>query len=203
MIVRHAMTERNETVAQILEIELEMFLAVNGEDNTSCQEHPDAFKLHRRAQFAAWSLPTLKSYLDDLARAQRLGENLMTLKYARMEGLVTRANANPLIDQIVRIGIGWQAEMIHKYPALMSGARPLTDPDGRGRMTSFETYARGENETYSDRTLELLYADMCARLERGTNMSEEVYASLVKESGYTSLEEAERLLAGRHRSARA
>ena len=73
------MTERNETVAQILEIELEMFLAVNGEDNTSCQEHPDAFKLHRRAQFAAWSLPTLKSYLDDLARAQRLGGVLAAL----------------------------------------------------------------------------------------------------------------------------
>ena len=39
---------------------------------------------------------------------------------------------------------------------------------------------------------------MSARLERGANMSEEVYASLVKESGYASLDEAERLLAKRH-----
>jgi Protein of unknown function (DUF4125) len=203
MIVRHAMTQRDETIAQILEIELEMFLTVNGADNTSCQEHPDAFKLHRRAQFAPWSLPTLRSYLDDLDRAQRSSENLMTLKYARMEGLVPRANANPLIDEIVRIGIAWQAEMICRYPALMSGARPLTEADAQARMTSFETYARGENETYSDRTLELLHADMRARLERGANMSEEVYASLVKESGYTSLDEAERLLAERHGGGRA
>ena len=197
------MTERDQTVAQILEIELEMFLAVNGEDNSSCQEHPDAFKLHRRAQFAPWSLPTLRSYLDDLRRARGSHENLMTWKYARMEGLVPRANANPLIDEIVRIGIAWQAEMICRYPALMSGARPLTDAEAQGRATSFETYARGENETYSDRTLELLHADMRARLERGANMSEEVYTALVKESGYTSLDEAERLLAERQGSARA
>jgi hypothetical protein len=203
MIVRHAMTERDQTVEQILEIELGMFLAVNGEDNSSCQEHPDAFKLHRRAQFAAWSLPTLGSYLNDLRRAQRSHENLMTLKYARMEGLVPRANANPLIDEIVRISIAWQAAMIQKYPALLRGARPLTDADAQARMTSFETYSRGEYETYSDHTLELLHSDMCARLERGANMSEEVYASLVKESGYTSLDEAERLLAERHGSARA
>lgn len=197
------MTERDQTVAQILEIELKMFLAVNGEDSSSCQEHPDAFKLHRRAQFAAWSLPTLWSYLDDLRLAQGSNENLMTLKYARMEGLVPRANANPRIDEIVRISMAWQAEMIQKYPALMSGSRPLTDADAEARTTSFETYLRGENETYSDHTLELLDADMCASLERGANMSEEVYASLVKESGYTSLDEAERLLAERHGGARA
>ena len=197
------MTERDQTVAQILDIELEMFLAVNGADNSSCQEHPDAFKLHRRAQFAAWSLPTLRSYLDDLRRAQGSHENLMTLKYARMEGLVPRANANPRIDEIVRISMAWQAEIVEKYPALMSGARPLTDADAGARTTSFETYLRGENETYSDHTLELLHADMCASLERGANMSEEVYASLVKESGYPSLDEAERLLAERHGGARA
>ena len=57
MIVRYAMTQRDDTIARILEIELEMFLAVNGADNTSCQEHPDAFKLHRRAQFARLVAP--------------------------------------------------------------------------------------------------------------------------------------------------
>jgi hypothetical protein len=33
-------------------------------------------------------------------------------------------------------------------------------------MTSFETYAQGELETYSDRMLELLHADRVAKLER-------------------------------------
>ena len=60
----------------------------------------------------------------------------MTLKYGRMEGLVPRENGKPLIDERVRTGIVWQADMIQKYPALLSGARPLTDADAQGRMTS-------------------------------------------------------------------
>lgn len=197
------MTDRDQTVADILEIELEMFLAVNGEDRSSCQEHPDAFKLHRRAQFAAWSLETLSSYLDDLRGARAAHQNLMVIKYARMEGLIPRTNANPLIDEIARISVTWQAEMIKQYPALLRGGRPLTDADAPAGVTSFETYARGEHETYSDRTLELLYADMCAALERGANMSEVVYASLAKESGYASLAEAERVLESRQGTVRA
>ena len=69
-------------------------------------------------------------------------------------------------------------------------------------MTSFETYARGELETYSDRTLERLHADMVAKRARGINVSEEVYEFLAKESGYASLQEAERKLGERRGGAR-
>lgn len=112
------------------------------------------------------------------------------------------AIAGLLIDAIVRIKIGWQEEMFRKYPALMRGARPLTDAEEDARMTSFETYARGELETYSDRTLELLHADMVAKLDRGINVSEEVYEFLAQESGYASLQEAERRLGERRGGAR-
>jgi len=58
-------------------------------------------------------------------------------------------------------------------------------------MTSFERYARGELETYSRRTLELLHSDMILTRERGRNWSEVIYESLARGSGYQSLAEAE------------
>ena len=61
-------------------------------------------------------------------------------------------------------------------------------------MTSFETYARGELETYSERTLGLLHRDLLAMQARGESLSEMVYDYLVRASGYASLEAAERKL---------
>ena len=196
------MTENDRIIEAIQEIELAMFLTVNPTPTSSCQEYPESFKMHRRAQFAPWSLETLTSSLDDLHAAQDSGKNLMRLKYARMQGLILCLNANPLIDEIVRLKIDWQKEMFRRYPAVMSGARPLADAGEVAQMTSFETYARGELETYSDRTLELLHADMLARRERGSNWSEEVYEALVQESGYPSLAEADRRLAQRRENER-
>lgn len=60
------MTAKDRTIEAILEIELQMFLTVNPEQASGCQEHPESFKLHRRAQFAPWSEEALGSYLEDL-----------------------------------------------------------------------------------------------------------------------------------------
>lgn len=188
------MSEKDRIVEAILKIELAMFLTVNPQQTSGCQEYPESFKLHRRAQFSPWSLETLGSYLEDLREAQAIGKNLMRLKYARMQGLIGGENTSPLIDEIVRLKIDWQKEMFRRYPAVMSGARPLSAEDESAQMTSFETYARGELETYSNRTLDLLHADLRLKLEQGVNMSEEVYEFLVRESGYPSLAEAERRL---------
>ena len=115
----------------------------------------------------------------------------MTIKYARMENLIPKQNRSPLIDKIVTIHYEWQQEMIQKYPLLMTGARPLSSVEDGTYQTSFETYLRGELETYSEKTLSLLYDDMIQKQENGINMSEEVYNNLVKELGYSSLKEAD------------
>ncbi|MCE5335338.1 MAG: DUF4125 family protein, partial [Desulfobacteraceae bacterium] len=159
-----------------------------------CQEYPESFKMHRLAQFAPWSVQTLSSYLNDLQAAHDTGRNLMRVKYARMQGLIESENAHPLIDEILRLVIGWQKEMFRKYPGIMNGARPLTDEGEADRMTSFATYARGELETYSLRTLRLLHSDMILMQEHGGNWSEAIYDSLVKGSGYASLADAEHRL---------
>jgi len=188
------MSEKVQIIEAILEIELRMFLTVNPVQTSRCQDHPESFKLHRRSQFLPWSEETLASYLQDLREADGRGENLMRRKYARMQGLLPSAESSPVVEEIVRLNMGWQRAMFRDYPALMSGARPLTDENTRSQVISFETYARGELETYSVRTLELLLRDLRAMQARGENMCEKLYDNLVRASGYASLEEAERKL---------
>jgi hypothetical protein len=185
------MADKQVVIKEILEIELEMFLTVRTQQRSSCQDYPESFKLHRRVQFTAWSEETLISYLKDLKNAVEEGVNLMTVKYARMDDLVPGENNNPLIMEIVNIQYGWQEEMFRKYPYVMGGARPLSKSEDSARKTSFETYLSGELETYSGRTLELLYKDMSEKIKDGINMSEEVYGYLVQEMGYSSIDDAE------------
>jgi hypothetical protein len=188
------MTEQEKLIDAILEIELRMFLTVNPVQTSGCQEYPESFKLHRRAQFHPWSEETLGSYLEDLHAAEEQGDNLMRRKYARMQGLLPPAEQSPVVEEIVQMKMDWQRAMFRDYPAVMSGARPLTDESTRAQMTSFETYARGELETYSERTLALLHRDLLAMLASGGSLSEKVYDFLVRASGYDSLAEAEKKL---------
>jgi hypothetical protein len=185
-------TDQLDLIEQIVDHELAMFLSVPADGEYSCQRHPESFRLHRRAQFSIWSRDTLNSYLQDLLRAEAEGSNLMTTKYARMDDLIPRTNYNPLIESIVAIQYRWQREIFAKYPNLMQGARPLSSDEDSAFRTSFETYLRGELESYSDHTLALLYRDMNDLQKRGINGSERVYEYLAREMGYNSIEDAER-----------
>ncbi|MBN1848574.1 MAG: DUF4125 family protein [Deltaproteobacteria bacterium] len=186
------MKTKNELIQEIVEIELEMFLTVPTQEKANCQNYPDSFRLHRKAQFNTWSEATLESYLNDLNRAKDNDVNLMTIKYARMDNLIPKEKHNPLIEKIIPIQYQWQKEMMEKYPRLMAGARPISQSDDSFYRISFETYLRGELETYSDETLELLYKDMINKVDKGMNMAEEVYTFLTREMGYGSIEEADR-----------
>lgn len=185
------MEGKKELIEAILDIELEMFLAVKAKEPVSCQEDPKSFRIHRGAQFSVWSEKTMRHYLYDLKRARKEGGNLMTLKYARMEGLIPRKNMNPLIEEIAVLHYKWQKEMFEKYPHMMAGARDLSSKDDSTYRTSFETYLKGELETYSDDTLASLYDDMLVKEEKGINMSEEVYQILVGKYGYNSVDLAD------------
>ncbi len=116
----------------------------------------------------------------------------MTLKYARMENLIPPLSENPIIDAIVQMALEAQRGMLSRYPNILSRGRPIED-DGSG-ATSFTTYLRGELETYSDRTLELLHRDIRQIAERGENWAVQTYTSLFRELGYTSLDEVEEKL---------
>ena len=180
-----------DIIERILAKELKMFLSVPSVRKSSCQDYPESFKLHRRAQFSCWSRETLESYRHDLERAEEKGINLMTQKYARMDNLIPPLSSNPLIDTIVGYHCAWQRSMMKKYPGIMCGGRPLSSAEDSAFLTSFETYLRGELETYSDTTLELLNFDILDKNAKGISMAEELYTFLVKDKGYDSLDEAE------------
>jgi hypothetical protein len=185
------MSEKDKFIENILQIELEMFLNVRSRYPVSCQENPDAFRFHRGAQFSVWSEETLRSYLDDLIKANEQDHNLMTLKYARMENLIPALKTNPIIDEIVHMEVDAQREMLLRYPHVLGQGRPLED-DSTG-MTSFKAYLRGELETYSDRTLELLHRDIQEARDRGENWVQQLYTNLFRKLGYNSLDEVEEL----------
>lgn len=186
------MSEKRQLIEQILELEWDMFHNVHSKYPVSCQQDPNGFRLYRGAHFSVWSEETLRSYHNDLLEAQRQGRNLMTLKYARMENLISPLNTNPVIDEIVQLQLAAQREMLLRYPRFLSRARPLDD-DGSA-STSFKTYTRGELETYSDKTLELLHGDIEQMAERGENWSIQAFSHLVIDLGYESLDEVEESL---------
>jgi hypothetical protein len=189
--------EKEALISQILETEFDMFVSVRSRHPVSCQEDPEGFRVMRSAQFSAWSEETLQSYLFDLKCAVNDCRNLMTLKYARMENIVPSLHENPqiinMIHEIVAAQMEWQKEMFLKYPALMSRGRPLgaTGNERRQADTSFKTYLCCELETYSLMTLTHLFRDIMVNRCQAKNMTEEIYAHMVKGLGYSSLEEAE------------
>jgi hypothetical protein len=192
-----SLDRKTELIERILDIELQMFLTVPVAQKAACQDHPDSFILMRRCHFLTWSGSTLTSYLGDLIAAKKHGRNLMTEKYARIDHLIPQVNRSPLIEQIVRAQYQWQQRMFEKYPNLMARARPLSSSDDSIHQTSFETYLRGELETYSERTLRSLYADVVEKQHKGHNMTEELYQHMVRDLGYESLAEADEQCADR------
>jgi hypothetical protein len=97
---------------------------------------------------------------------------------------------------------------MHKRTKEAAAERAVTEGytflETRDHEHALESFRRA-TELYGqlgDRTLELLHTDMVAKLARGINVSEEVYEFLAKESGYASLQEAERRLGERRGSAR-
>ena len=184
--------DENETlINRILKRELEMFLTVPTLQKASCQENPEMFRIVRSSQFVSWSMETLESYLQDLKSAEKNKINLMTKKYARMDNLIEKIKENPAMDEIVDIEIEWQKEIFEKFPCLMGSARALRSSEDTPSATSFETYLRGELETYSDTTLTLLLKDVKNYFEKNENMMMTNYLDLVKQLGYTSIEDAE------------
>jgi len=189
------MTDRETLIREILDRELEMFLAVPSRYPTTCQSNPEGFRKTRSAQFFVWTEEALASYLGDLRAAGEQGKNLMTLKYARMENLIPSLHQDPLvanlIDQIVAVQLEWQRELYSRFPNLMGRGRPLDDPEDPAGATSFATYLRGELETYSENTLACLFRDTMAARSREENLAEAIYLQMVRSLGYRSIEDAE------------
>jgi len=176
------MNRKENLIYRIAEIEWSMFSTVkNRGGKASCQEEPETFKIIRTSNFVNWSEATLESYLQDLEEAKNTGRNLMTEKYARMEGLFLPPDKETLslINKIVAIECRWLEELAKKSPHLKP-ARPIYTADDSAWVISSETYARGELATYSRSTLELYYEDLLDMRSKNLNRIEIIFNTMLE-----------------------
>jgi hypothetical protein len=144
-----------------------------------CQEQPEVFKAIRISNFVHWSEATLESYWSDLLEAQNHKRNLMTEKYARMEGMMPPVDAETalLIDKIVKQECQWLESIAMQSPHLKP-VRPIYSVDDSPYVVSSETYSRGELATYSTRTLKLYLQDVMDMASKNINRIELIFDTM-------------------------
>ncbi len=207
-------TRKAELIAAVVAAEWRMFQAVpNAGGLASCQQDPETFEIMRSSQAESWSEAVLESYLEDLARAERTGRNLLTEKYARMMQSTAPAeyaaiadllppldaSSPALIEAIVAVVLGWEADLAARFPHVLARGRPVHASADRPGVTSLETYLRGELASYSPRTLELYLENVRAQAARQVNGSEVTLTHTMLRYGFESLSAAEERLARRSR----
>lgn len=199
------MTEREELIAEIGDLEWPMFQSVNGDGaKASCQLDEGRFRRMRACQYRAWSTPHLLGWLDDLRAAKADGRNLPAEKYIRMmaaahpdEFALLKEDLAPLepeceslIDEICAVHLDWKRELDALYPNLARRGRSASDSDGGG--ASFANYLRSELQTCSPRTIRIYHSDTMEKLARGGNEAMEITLYQVRDAGFADLAEADR-----------
>lgn len=196
-----------DLVEEVIRREWDQFQRTENEGGrASCQGNWPMFHQMRASQFMTWPEDLLRSYLDDLDEANRVGRNLVTEKYARMMASTApdeyRERIKPFIprlsdervarqERVIAVQVAWARDFRGRYPKLGAAMRVLTTAEDTLEDTSFETYLRGELGTYSDRTM-ALYEAMVEDLQAaGRNLTEQTVANTVRLGGFADLEEAE------------
>lgn len=181
--------ERVRFTKEILDLEWEMFQAVNCAAPVACRNEPGTFRQVRGTIFQIWPRNLLAAYLIQLNEAKRQGRNLVSEKYARMDNLIPPINTNPVIDKIVAIEKKWQQEIQDLYPALYARSCRHTDQDNDGM--DFSVYLRCELETYGNMALEIYHEWVELARRAGMNYSLTMLNHLVIKSGFDGIEAAE------------
>lgn len=196
-----------DLVEEVIRREWDQFQRTENEGGrASCQGNWPMFHQMRASQFMTWPEDLLRSYLDDLDEANRVGRNLVTEKYARMMASTApdeyRERIEPFIprlsdervarqERVIAVQVAWARDFRGRYPKLGAAMRVLTTAEDTPEDTSFETYLRGELGTYSDRTM-ALYEAMVENLQAaGRNLTEQTVGNTVRLGGFADLNEAE------------
>ncbi len=178
--------ERQRMIDSIIELELDMFLAVSNRGGTSvCQERPETFRTMRWTSHSVQSDAFLAAYLHDLKQAGLEGRNLMTEKYALMENLIPDLTTDPCVDELVQIEGDWRDALAERYPHVV---RADAGPH-------FRTYLGCELQTLSPKALALYRETVDKAVREGKNLLLERYENLFRKTGGGTMAEREEAMA--------
>ena len=170
-------------IREIIVMEEEMFTAVNSSNpdaKSTCQEQLKTFELMRWMTHSVHSGEYLACYLQDLKAAVEADRNMMTEKYAIMQGLIPMV-LNDGILFIVTTEWAWLEDLKKEYPNIFANQQ----------QSIFKAYLQGELQTLSDECLDLYAKDVQEGLDSGKNLIKGRYENLYGRLGYKSLEEVE------------
>ena len=199
-------TFKSALVDELVSLEWEAFDKVHNEGGRAdCQDDWNTFSIMRKSQYLAWDEEMLKSYISDFNRANDRGWNLITEKYGRMMESTAPVQfleikdslpklpevKKEIIEEIVKIQVGWMEEFAKEYPKAAENARSIHSSEDNMYNTSYETYLRGELSTYSDQTLDLYGRFVADVWKDGKNLAKIIMENTAKLYGYTSLEDLE------------
>ena len=200
------MREKQAIINQIISMEWKMFQNVhNIGGKASCQNQPEVFQRMRKGQYFALSEDVCEHILGDIEVAEKVGRNLVMEKYARMMSSTNpeyyrkiknflpklKEEVKELARTIAFMVAEQSAELRNKYPLTISHNRPVYTEEDTESLVSIETYFKCELMTYSKETLELLLRYTNELSEQGLSLGRELMEETIKQSGYSSLEEAE------------
>jgi hypothetical protein len=201
----NVMSINEDLINKIVEAEWKMFHEVpNIGGQATCQNDLRTFRINRLGQAASWSQATLESYLNDLTEAEKQQRNLLTEKYARMMASTSPAEyaaiqnqipvldseVSSIIEEIIKLILIWEEELKAKYPDITRRGRPIYTSQDSLRVTSIETYLRGELSTYSLKTLKLYHENVLKQKSENINGSEITLGFMMRQYGFSTLQEA-------------
>jgi len=201
--------ENKDLVEAIIKLEWEAFDKVNNQGGRAyCQDDYNTFSIMRRSQYMLWPRTMLKSFISDFVEANKLGWNIITEKYGRMEESTAPEEyekikdnlpevtdeKRALVDAIVEIQVSMMEEFAKEYPKAAGEARSIHTSEDNFNNTSYETYLRGELLTYSDDTLKMYGQFVVEKAQNGENIARLTMENSAKMYGYESIDKLEEKL---------